>query len=139
MEIVPIITHHFVKNEDLNHHGTLYAGRTAEWFVEAGLMAAAFYLPPENIVCVKIHGMTFKHPVQLGDTARFVSKIVYAGTTSLIANIHLSVKDQEVLNGFITFVSVDENGRPKPHGVTLQALSEADSLLQEHAGKLHME
>ena len=30
-----------VKGEDLNHHGTLYAGRTAEWFVEAGFIAAA--------------------------------------------------------------------------------------------------
>ena len=40
-----IITHHFVKTEDLNHHGTLYAGRTAEWFVEVGLMAAQDLVP----------------------------------------------------------------------------------------------
>ena len=25
---------HLVKSEDLNHHGTLFAGRTAEWLVE---------------------------------------------------------------------------------------------------------
>ena len=30
-------TYHLVKSEDLNHHGTLYAGRNAEWFVESGL------------------------------------------------------------------------------------------------------
>jgi hypothetical protein len=27
-----------VKSEDLNHHGTLFAGRTAEWFVESGFL-----------------------------------------------------------------------------------------------------
>ena len=32
---------HLVKSEDLNHHRTLYAGRTAEWFVETGFVAAA--------------------------------------------------------------------------------------------------
>ena len=44
MRMQPVLTHHFVKSEDLNHHGTLFAGRTAEWFVEAGLMAAAVHL-----------------------------------------------------------------------------------------------
>lgn len=32
---------HLVKSEDLNHHGTLFAGRTAEWLVEAGFVTAA--------------------------------------------------------------------------------------------------
>ncbi|MFB3926434.1 MAG: acyl-CoA thioesterase, partial [Syntrophales bacterium] len=35
------IIHRQVKGQDLNHHGTLFAGRGAEWFVEAGLIAAA--------------------------------------------------------------------------------------------------
>ena len=35
MEIVKISR--LVKSEDLNHHGTLFAGRGAEWFVEACL------------------------------------------------------------------------------------------------------
>ena len=52
-----------VKSEDLNHHGTLFAGRSAEWFVEAGFIAAASVLPPKNIVCVKIHGLTFTKPI----------------------------------------------------------------------------
>jgi len=48
-----------VKSEDLNHHGTLFAGRTAEWFVESGFIAAASILDPKTIVCLKIHGMYF--------------------------------------------------------------------------------
>ena len=38
-----------VKSEDLNHHGTLFAGRSAEWFVEAGFIAAgALYALDHN-------------------------------------------------------------------------------------------
>ena len=93
MEIIPIVTNHFVKSEDLNHHGTLFAGRTAEWFVEAGLMAAAVYLPAENIVCLKIHGMSFTRPVKLGEIAKFISKVVYAGRSSIMTSIRITVQE----------------------------------------------
>ncbi len=65
MEIITYNIHHLVKSEDLNHHGTLFAGRCAEWFVEAGFIAAASLTHPENIVCSKIHGMVFSRPVRL--------------------------------------------------------------------------
>ena len=59
MEIVKISR--LVKSEDLNHHGTLFAGRGgAEWFVEACFICGAkSYGKPENIVWVNIHGLTF--------------------------------------------------------------------------------
>ena len=131
-----VTTHHFVKNEDLNHHGTLFAGRTAEWFVEAGLMSAARLLPVENIVCVKIHGMNFSRPIHLGDTVRFDSQVVNAGTTSVVSNISVSVKDEKVLEGFITFVNVDASGKAQPHGVTVVPTNDTERALQETAKKL---
>lgn len=67
--------YHLVKSEDLNHHGTLYAGRTAEWFVDAGFIAAALLAKPENIVCLKIHGMSFTAPVKKGEIVKFDSKL----------------------------------------------------------------
>ena len=52
---------HLVKSEDLNHHGTLFAGRTAEWLVEAGFVtAAAEHGRPQDVLCVNVHGFTFK-------------------------------------------------------------------------------
>nr|MBP8858314.1 acyl-CoA thioesterase [Anaerolineaceae bacterium] len=76
MDVVSFTTHHLIKSEDLNHHGTLYAGRSAEWFVESGFTAAASLCGPEHILCVMIHGMEFSHPVQLGEIVTFTSKIV---------------------------------------------------------------
>ncbi len=137
MDIVPVTTRHLVKNADLNHHGTLFAGRMAEWFVETGLMAAAAFIPVENIVCLNIHNMVFKKPVQLGEIVEFTGKIVLAGRTSLIANICMRVGDAEIVNGFITYVNVGKNGRPIPHNVVIEATSKEDIALQEQAKKLH--
>ena len=136
MEIKPFVTHHFVKGEDLNHHGTLFAARQAEWFVEAGLMGAATCLPADNIVCVKVHGFDFKRPVPLGSVVEFVSKPVLAGRTSLVVHIQMSLDGEYVSSGFITFVNVDENGKKFPHGVTLEATNEEDAALQEQARNL---
>lgn len=137
MEITPVIAHRFVKCEDMNHHSSLYAARAAEWFVEAGLMAAAACVPSAGIVCVQLHGMTFTRPVRLGEVVKFVSKVVYAGRTSLIANIRMYSHDEMVINGFITFVNTDEQGKPLPHGVRLEAVTPEDIELQAQAAQLH--
>jgi len=50
MNMETLTIYHLVKSEDLNHHGTLFAGRGAEWLVEAGFIAAANLLPPQFIL-----------------------------------------------------------------------------------------
>lgn len=133
MDVSTCTTHHLVKSEDLNHHGTLYAGRNAEWFVEAGFIAAASLIRPENIVCLKIHGMTFTRPVYPGEIAQFESKIIYAGTSSLVAHVRMKVKGQNVVSGFITFVHVDADGRPVPHQIKIALTRSEDLELQQAA------
>jgi acyl-CoA hydrolase len=129
-------TYHLVKSEDLNHHGTLYAGRTAEWFVESGFVSAASLTKPENIVCLKIHGMLFSHPVHKGDLISFESSIVYAGTASLIAHIVSCVKETVVVEGFITFIHVDLQGKTIPHGVIVTPTTSEETALYEKAKAL---
>jgi acyl-CoA hydrolase len=136
MSFVNYTTNRLVKGEDLNHHGTLYAGRTSEWFVEAGFVAAANLTDPENIVCLQIHNMMFSRPVHKGDVVCLESRIVFAGKTSLIANIHMKAHGQDVLNGFITFVHVDKAGQPLPHGLKILAETAEEKALQERALKL---
>ncbi len=135
MTIPSFTTYHLVKSEDLNHHGTLFAGRSAEWFVESGFTAAAAMTRPDNIVCMKIHGMSFKRPVRLGEVIRFESKIIFAGRTKLVAYIGMKGKEDadQIVEGFITFVHVDLEGKPLPHGITVEPGSEEESRLQEQA------
>jgi acyl-CoA hydrolase len=124
-------TQRLIKNEDLNHHGTLYAGRSAEWFVEAGFIAAANLTRPENIVCLKIHGMTFTRPVSPGAVIVFESRIILAGRSSLHAHVRMLEKGEFVLEGFITFVHVDHKGRACPHGIAIVPDRPEDQALQE--------
>jgi acyl-CoA hydrolase len=117
-----------VKGGDLNHHGTLFAGRGAEWFVEAGFIAVSSLTSPEATVCAKIHGMVFTRPVKKGSLIRCESKVITAGRTSLVAyvKIVLHPSDEFVVDGFITFVNVDQQGKPNPHGIVIQAVSPGD-------------
>jgi len=125
-----------VKGEDLNHHHTLYAGRGAEWMVEAGFIAAADLLPPQYVLCLKIHGMTFQRPVRPGEVIRFESKIALTGRSRLIAYVRATTKEEPTVDGFLTFVYVDDRGKSRPHGITIEAETPEEIELQERASKL---
>jgi acyl-CoA hydrolase len=126
-----MITMRLVKSEDLNHHGTLFAGRTAEWFVESGFIAAASLLNPQNVVCLKIHGMFFTKPARSGDVLKFSSKVIYTGKTSLTAYVHVEKNGGEkpLVDGFVTFIHVDEETRPSPHFLQINPSTEEDKNL----------
>ncbi len=137
-EMKAFSTYHLIKSEDLNHHGTLYAGRSAEWFVEAGFIAASALLNPHHVICLKIHGMYFSSPVRLGQSVCYTSRIAYTGKSSLVAHIGVSVinSDEVLVEGFITFVHVDTNTIATPHGIEIVATNEHDLFIQNKAKNL---
>lgn len=113
---------HLVKSEDLNHHGTLFAGRMAEWFVEACFICGANVTEkPENIVCVNIHGLTFTEPGNMGDIINMETYVAKVGRTSFTVYGKITKnKSKKILSdGFVTFVFVDENGKPIPHNIAI--------------------
>lgn len=138
MKTKSYVIYRHVKGQDLNHHGTLFAGRIAEWFVEAGLIAAAGLTSPEQVVCANIHGMVFSKPVQAGNILKFESKVVFAGRSRLVTYVRIVFdhNDETVLDGFLTFVHVDQNGRPLPHGIVIEAVDPDAVRLQEMAKNL---
>lgn len=133
MHMQTLTVYHLVKSEDLNHHRTLYAGRGAEWLVEAGFIAAANLLPPEFLLCVKIHGMEFKRPVRPGEVIQFSTKVVLTGRSRLISYVRAEVKGELAVDGFITFVYVDEQGKARPHDLVIEAATSEEVALQEQA------
>jgi acyl-CoA hydrolase len=127
-----------VKSEDLNHHGTLFAGKTAMWVVEAGFIAAASLTHPENIVCINVHGLLFKKPVQNGQIIRLESKVVMASRTRLVSYVSVqdNVSNQMCLDSFLSFVHVNLQGKPLPHGIALAYTDADDIALLERAKAL---
>ncbi|MDY0125407.1 MAG: hotdog domain-containing protein [Anaerolineaceae bacterium] len=136
MKMQTLTIHHLVKGEDLNHHRTLYAGRGAEWLVEAGFIAASNLISPEYILCLKVHGMTFTRPVKPGEVVRFDSQIVLTGRSRLIAYIRATTKGELTVDGFITFVYVDDHGKSRPHGITIEAETPEEIEMQRRASEL---
>jgi len=115
-------TTRLVKSEDLNHHGTLFAGRMSEWLVESCFLSAARFLGrPKDLVCVKIHGLTFTKPAYPGDVLELVAVPARAGTKSLTIGTEVFVNDgaEPTVRGFATFVTVDDSGKSYAHGLAL--------------------
>ncbi len=134
-----VTSHRLVKNEDLNHHKTLFAGRCAEWVVEAGFIALAEKLDPHNIVCLKMHGLEFLRPIKGGDVLRIESMIVLARRSTVDCFVRVQLqKDHDLVfcEGFLTFCYVDENARPMAHNLIVTAETPEEVALQEKSQKL---
>lgn len=127
-----------VKSQELNHHGTLFAGRTAEWFVESAFIAAASTIgEPKNVVCLNIHGLLFKHPVNNGDIVKFTSRVVHLGRTSIVVytKMETEISGTKPVEGFITFISVDDDGKKIPHGLVLDETDDEEELTLRELAK----
>lgn len=124
-------TSRLVKPQELNHHGTLFAGRMAEWFVENCFICGAKATGrPENIVCVNIHGLNFNTPSINGDVINISSKVVRVGRTSftVYGAITRNTSEKTICEGFVTFAFVDENNKPIPHNIILDETNDAEEL-----------
>lgn len=129
-----------VKSEDLNHHRTLFAGRGAEWLVEACFVAAARFIGnPADVVCVQIHGLHFRRPVRLGDILEIRSRVAHAGSKSVtvLAECFRDSDGSDIVECFATFVTVDQDGRSYAHGKVLPPeYVAANQAIHEKAQKL---
>lgn len=130
-KITQYTTYHLVKSEDLNHHGSLFAGRGAEWFVESGFIACANLVNPKNVVCVKLDSLNFQNPVRLGGIVCFNSRIIKTGKSSLTAYIKAMSGDKTLVDGYAIYVHVDENTKPLAHEIIVEPSCEEDIELIE--------
>jgi acyl-CoA hydrolase len=113
---------HLVKPEDLQHHGTLFAGQMAKWLVETLFIAACRFIgKPEDIVCVQIHGLSFTKPITNGDIIEIKAKIALAGTKSVTCygSAECQGDTSPRVTGMATFVTMDKQGRTYKHGLNL--------------------
>lgn len=131
-----IVTHHLVRKEDLNHHGSLYAGRSADWIIETAYAAAASLLPTDSIVIAKINEISYLSPIHAGEVTRFEGRAAYAGHSSLMIYVSAWVQGEKKMEGFLTVVHIGDHGRPSAHGIVLPTESEEDKALEERAKSL---
>ncbi len=130
-----IVTTRLVKSVDLNHHGTLFAGRMAEWLVEVGFLTSrqALACDPRNIVCVRLHGMDFTRSAENGATVLMEGRVVYVGRSSITVYVEcftlapLTNDRTRITDGFATFTKIVE-GKTVPHGLDVEPPQEPEAV-----------
>ena len=130
---------HPVYPRHANRYGTLHGGELSGWVLEAGGMAAMratrgyvvlgaidylFILSPARV------GETLSiHAWVIGSTARTVDALVYAEAAPSVGG----GEPRPVSLSLQTFVAVDENVRPRSHGVSVEPCSvESEPLAELH-------
>ncbi|MGL5318849.1 MAG: acyl-CoA thioesterase [Bacteroidales bacterium] len=127
---------HLVRNPDINLHGTLYAPRFAEWFIESGFLNLALLVESTQIYCQKIHGMEILHPIYSGDILRFDSYLVETGHSALVVYIKMTdARDPKKLlsEGVLTFATVDQDIKNVSHHLIVAPEGHEESAIQEKA------
>ena len=112
-------TRKWIKPEDLNPNGTLFGGRLLEWIDEEAALYAIIQLENPKTVTKYMSEINFRSSAKKGDIIEIGLEAVKFGKSSLTLACEVRNKmTREVIITIdtIIMVSLDENGKPKPHG-----------------------
>ncbi|HAA16735.1 MAG TPA: acyl-CoA thioesterase [Cytophagales bacterium] len=114
-------TRKWVKPEDLNPNRTLFGGRLLEWIDEEAALYAIIQLENPKTVTKFISEIDFRSSAKEGEIIEIGIEPVKFGTASLTLRAEVRNKmTREIILTIdrIVMVSLDENGKAKPHGKT---------------------
>jgi acyl-CoA hydrolase len=80
--------------------------------------------------------MTFSRPIKKGELPVFTSRVVMTGDTKMVSLIEVRVLGNLAVRGFITFIHVDLDGKPLPHGLNIVPETLEEQTLYNEAAKL---
>lgn len=114
-------TRKWVKPEDLNPNGTLFGGRLLEWIDEEAALYAIIQLENPKTVTKYMSEIDFRSSAREGDIIEIGMDVVKFGTASLTLTCEVRNKmtrESIIVIDRIVMVSLDEQGKAKPHGKT---------------------
>ena len=114
-------TRKWVKPEDLNPNRTLFGGRLLAWIDEEAALYAIIQLENPRTVTKFISEIDFRSSAKEGEIIEIGMEVVKFGRASLTlrAEVRNKMTRETILSvDRIVMVSLDEMGRPKPHGKT---------------------
>lgn len=105
---------------DTNAQGSIFGGVILSHIDLAGVTEARRHAA-KRFVTVAMKEVVFRKPVFVGDTVSFFTKTKKRGTTSVTIRVEVEAQRWKnpkervlVTEAEITFVAVDENGKPTP-------------------------
>ena len=114
-------TRKWVKPEDLNANGTLFAGKVLAWLDEQAVIYGIIQLENKRVVTKYMSEINFMSTAVQGDIIEIGIEVVEFGKSSLTLNCE--VRNKMNLETIVTvdnviLVNLDKDGKPKPHGKT---------------------
>lgn len=105
---------------DTNPHGTIFGGVILSYIDQAGAIEAHGH-GADRVVTVAMEKVVFHAPVYVGDLVSFYGELVRLGRTSITVKVVVEAAPQggafaarRVTEAEITYVNVDQGGRPTP-------------------------
>lgn len=114
-------TRKLIKPEDLNAGNTLFGGSLLRWLDEEAAIYTIIQLGTNRCVTKFMSEINFISSAKQGDIIELGIKAIHFGRTSLTlaCQVRNKITHKLILTiDKMVFVSVDENGRPTPHGKT---------------------
>lgn len=109
-----------VKPQDMNAHGTLFGGTVLAWIDEEAAIYVTCQLGRGNVVTKYMTEIDFVSSAKLGDIIEIGMETVDFGRTSITVKCEVRQKFSRntiIKIDKIVFVHLDEEGKPKPHGL----------------------
>ena len=109
---------------DCNANGDIFGGWVMAQVDLAGSVVPARYAQG-RMATVAVNEFVFKQPVRVGDILSFFSSLTRIGRTSITVQVEVFAerfqaqgKYIKVTEASLTYVAIDENGKPRPIAVT---------------------
>lgn len=108
----------FMMPQDANLRGNVFGGTIMKLIDEICGITAVRHTRG-NVVTASIDRMDFIAPIYIGDILRLKSSINYVGTTSMEIGVRIEAEDprtgqiRHTGTCFLTYVALDEHGRPR--------------------------
>ncbi|WP_187170545.1 acyl-CoA thioesterase [Salidesulfovibrio onnuriiensis] len=114
-----VIMTHLVLPGDANPAGNLHGGVILKHVDTAGGVVCKRH-SRTNIVTACIERMDFQQPAYVGELLTFKASLNYVGKTSMEVGVRVEAENLETghvrhtNSAYLTYVALDENGRPTP-------------------------
>ena len=102
-----------------NVHGTAFGGQIMAWMDETAAIAATRHCHQPSVT-VSVDEVQFTKPIKMGHIVIMKAKVNYTGRSSMEVGVRVCSEDpvtgerQHCLSGYLTFVAVNEDGKPTP-------------------------
>ena len=102
-----------------NALGTIFGGVVMSWIDIAAAIAAIRYARSQAVT-VSIDYLHFIVPIKIGHTVCISAEVTYVGKTSMEIEVVVEAENsitgqkRKATHAYLTFVAVDEYGKPKP-------------------------